>query len=126
MIKIACLLKKKEGLSDAEFKRYYEEEHAPLAMRLLPVFHEYSRSYIVRDERYIPAHIPQATNALFCDVITQITFKTEEDFEKLMSLQAAPVIAKTLADDEARFLDRNSMIMFIVDELRTPPNLLKA
>jgi hypothetical protein len=125
MIRITCLLKKKEGLSDAEFKRYYEENHAPLAIRLLPVFHEYSRSYIVRDERYIPAHIPQAMNASSFDVITQIAVRTKEDFEKLMRLQADPVIAKTLADDEARFLDRKSMMMFMVDEIRTPPDLLQ-
>lgn len=126
MIKIICFLKKKDGLSFEQFKQYYEEKHAPLAIKLLPVFHEYSRSYISLGDNYEPSHISVTPLAFGFDVITQIAFETREDYDMVLKLQSDPEIARLLAEDEERFLDRSAMTMFIVDEKRTPAAVLES
>ena len=45
MIKALAFIYKKKGLSDSDFKNYYEKNHAPLAISLL-TFEGYERNFV--------------------------------------------------------------------------------
>ena len=45
MIKALAFIHKKKGLSDGDFKNYYEKNHAPLATSLL-TFEGYERNFV--------------------------------------------------------------------------------
>ena len=45
MIKIMCFLKRKAGMSPAEFKAYYESTHAPLIEKMLPFYKTFTRNF---------------------------------------------------------------------------------
>jgi len=45
VIKIMCFLKRKAGMSPAEFKAYYESTHAPLIEKMLPFYKTFTRNF---------------------------------------------------------------------------------
>ena len=122
MVKIAFLLKRKAGLTHRQFRDYYESNHAPLARRLLPLFQHYSRFFITQDEGYIPPHM-QAQNMQF-DVITHITFETQADYEKHLEMLKNPALAAELSADEEKFIDRDASVFFLVEQEKTPDEVL--
>lgn len=126
MRKIIMFIKRKSGLTLQEFKDYYENRHASLALRLVPQIAEYTRNYIIPGESYQPAHLANVNkevDAAF-DVVTEITFKTDADYQKMVATLAEPKMGKLLADDEEKFVDRSAIVMYFVDEKRTPAELL--
>ena len=125
-MKVICLLKRKAGISAEEFRDYYEKHHAPLAMRLLPYFSDYRRNYIRHDLSYKPEHIETFPGPPDYDVVMEFSCPTKEDHENLMAAMADPEIGRLLADDEEKFMDRDAMVLFFVDEEVTPAEKLKA
>ena len=45
MVKAIALLRRNPGLSPEQFRKRYEEVHAPLAKRLFPFMRKYVRNY---------------------------------------------------------------------------------
>ncbi len=105
MIKAMGMMKRKPGLTRDEFIRHYEEQHAPLAQRLLGFAH-YVRNY--------PEPAPGATEPPF-DVISEFWFENEEALARAMAVNASPE-AQVLRDDEERFMDTGRTLGFVVDE----------
>ena len=64
MIKIMLLVSRRPDVSREEFRRYYEEHHAPLAATRLPFLVRYVRNYVVDEFR---ADID-------CDCVTEFWF----------------------------------------------------
>lgn len=122
MVRLAFLLRRKAGWTPEEFRKYYEERHAPLARRLLPLFKEYSRNFIQQDKESCPPHM-RAQKAEF-DVITHITFETQADYDKHLEMLKEPALAAELSADEAHFIDRDASIFFIVEREVTPDDVL--
>lgn len=120
MIKIVCLFNRKPGLTMREFRDYYENNHVPLVTKLLPQPRTYSRSYAREDRDYVAPHghadRPVAARAF--DVLTELIFDSEEDYQKMVTALSDPEIRRTVARDEARFFDRASMRTYFVDEYR--------
>jgi hypothetical protein len=119
-MKLMCLLKRKPGMSPREFRDYYETVHAPLATRLLPFFSAYRRNYMIDEEAEVADHVEAPAAAPEIDVITEFVFETRADYEKMVAAFSDPAIAGEIADDEERFLDRNAIRIFFVDEVATP------
>src|SRR5262245_28735697 len=119
MIKLVCFMNRKPGMSMEEFKRYYEENHVPLINRLMPFWQDYRRNF-VEDREHSAAHMApgRQTGAMF-DVMTELTFASEEMHQKCLDALADPVIGKIVAEDEEKFFDRSSMRTFVVDERRS-------
>lgn len=116
-MKIVCLVKKKNGLTSEQFKDYYENKHAPLALKLLPFFSSYYRNYVIKDTDYKPAHLDEVRPpAPDFDVITEISFASRELYEGMLAALKDPIVGKIIADDERNFLDRKAVVMFFVDE----------
>lgn len=122
MVRIAFFLKRKSGLTPEEFRTYYEEQHAPLARRLLPLFQEYTRNYIQHDKSYSPPHM-KGQNLQF-DVLTQITFATQADYDLQLEMLKDPDLAAELTADEEKFIDRGATVFFVVEREVTPAEVL--
>jgi uncharacterized protein (TIGR02118 family) len=125
-MKVICLLKRKEGTTAEQFRDYYETRHAPLALSLLPYFSDYRRNYIRHDLAYKPEHIEHHPGPPPYDVVMEFTCPTQEDADNLMAAMADPEIGRQLTEDEAKFMDRDAMVLFYVDECVTPMEHLKA
>lgn len=117
MIKIVCLMNRKAGLSMADFKAYYENNHVPLVNRLIPFWTQYRRNFAVEGEDYHTGHLPDdvSANRPF-DVITELTFDTREAYQKMVDALSDPEIGGAITRDEEQFFDRASIRVYIVDE----------
>ncbi len=128
MLKMVALFRFKPGLGRDEGMRYYETRHVPLICELLPGFFlDYRRNYAEPDAMFFPDHIdgaPPAAPAF--DVITELWFESRAKFDEMGARMADPALGARVAEDEAQFLDRTSMVMFLVDERRTPIDDLTA
>lgn len=111
MYKAIALLKKKAGLSQDEFVRYYEQNHAPLMRSLLPQLCAYHRNFIDLTGAYI---YPGASAPDF-DVITETIYPDRAAYEAAMVIATSPEVAARIAADEENFLDRDLTRYFVVD-----------
>jgi uncharacterized protein (TIGR02118 family) len=104
MIKAISLLKRKRGISLEEFCKHYEEVHVPLAMKHFP-FKRYARNYIASP----------GSEELGFDCVTEVWFETMADCEAAAAFSASKAY-KVISDDEKKFMDRDKIVAFIVDE----------
>ena len=100
MIKHFFLISKKPELSAEDFRAYYEAHHVPLIKRLLPMFAHYERHYLDRSQSRIAAN---QTDPDF-DVITEIHFATEADYDAFLAAVSNPDLVGQIRADEANFL----------------------
>lgn len=110
--KVIAMLRKKAGLSQADFIAYYEQHHAPLILQLLPGIVEYRRNFA----QFEHAYAFESAAAFDFDVLTEIRFRDRASYDAAMATAAHPDIAQRIADDEAQFLDRSGSRMFTVQE----------
>lgn len=116
MKKIILLVKRKPGLTPEQFREHYENRHVPLALKLLAGFESYQRNYVRHDLTYRPPHLTGTPIEPNFDVVTEMRFRTEDDYRKMVARLADPAIQLQIAEDSERFMDRGSMQMFFVDE----------
>jgi len=120
MMKIVCLLKRKPGTTRAQFKEYYETNHAPLCEQLIPFYKDYYRSYFSEVQDYETGHLDNKVETeLEFDVITELTFSTKANYEKLVAALSDPRIGDRITADEENFMDSSKMSVYIVDECRS-------
>jgi uncharacterized protein (TIGR02118 family) len=115
MFKAVVLIKKKRGMPMEEFKRYYEEHHAPLRARSVPNLRRYIRRYL---ETY-GSDPAVDDDAKPYDVLTEIWFDNREEFEKGMAYLAVPETAAVIARDEERIFERESIRLMTIEEQET-------
>ena len=122
MLKMVALFRFKPGLSREEGIDYYETRHVPLICEMLPGFFlDYRRSYPEPDAMFFPDHLDGAPPAPPpFDVITELWLESRAKFDEMGARMADPAMGARVAEDEAQFLDRSSMVMFLVDEKQTP------
>jgi hypothetical protein len=113
------MVRRKIGLSRNEFREYYESNHVPLALRLLPFFSEYKRNYPDQNEKYAPVHVVNAAAEPGFDVITEICFESRADYDRMLVALADPEIGRLMAEDEDKFIDRSCISMYLVEECAT-------
>ena len=94
LIKALAFIHKKSGLSDSEFRDYYEKNHAPLALSLL-TFEGYERNYINSE-----------LNPLYVSVGSISIFQYQSiDSLKVIEEQMSSDAGDTLRKDELAFMD---------------------
>ncbi len=106
MIKTVAFLKRKEGVSREEFARHYEESHAPLALKHLPMIKKYVRNHVV--------DIPGMEGPDF-DCMSEFWFESIEDAMKVAEWAQSDA-GQVIRDDENKFMDSSKTISFMVDE----------
>ena len=106
MVKTIALIKKKAGISREEFVKHYEEVHAPLALKHLPMIKKYVRNHICKN--------PGSEGSDF-DCITELWMDSNTDVKKLLEFVQSED-GKVIRDDEEKFLDRENTKFIMVDE----------
>ena len=111
-VKLVVLLKKKPGMSFADFQNYYETKHSKF-IRLIPRVQRYFRRYLHPFPGSSSAETPQEQPF---EVITELWFKSREDLEFAMERNASPEVAEILAEDEEHLFIRSQARLFVVEE----------
>ncbi len=115
MIKRMAFITAKAGMSREAFKDHYENVHAPLGRKLFPMFKDYRRNYL-GDVVRRPNGVPHPGY----DAINEITFANEADYQAYLAEAAKPEILAQILEDEAKFMEPNTLWGFIVEERDTP------
>ena len=112
MFQVLILLKRKPGLSMANFVDYYESRHAPLGFSYMPSARRYARRYLSSTDR-------GSTDEPEFDVVTEIWFDDRAAYDAAMAVLAQPEIAERIARDEENLFDRRRTRMLFVTEHET-------
>jgi uncharacterized protein (TIGR02118 family) len=110
MVKAIALLKRKPGLSLEQFRKHYEEVHAPLAKRLFPFMKKYVRKYVTA-----APFSPAGTEPKF-DCITEEWFDDMEAFQKMMGIYASET-GRPIREDEKELFDMTKLQYLFVEEV---------
>jgi uncharacterized protein (TIGR02118 family) len=106
VVKLSFCLRRRPGLSRAEFQRYWRETHAPLVAKHAPA---------LRIRRYVQAHALDAEmNAALrasrgspeeYDGVAELWWESLEDLAAAVQSPAGAAAGRELLEDERRFID---------------------
>jgi hypothetical protein len=124
MKKLIFLLKRKPGTTKEAFREYYEASHVRLAQKYIGhLLTEYRRSY-PRSVTQNPTEVGGKTPEPFgYDVVTEMRFKSDEALAEFEIILKDPKVNPILIEDERRFLDRESVVMLMCEEIDTGTRL---
>ena len=105
MIKMMALLFKKPGLTDEEFKSYWQGKHGALAGKIIPGLRKYTQNHFIKllGLKYEG------------DGFVEIWFDYLEGVKKYLAWRQTAA-AQPLLEDENKFLDRSKTIRYVVEE----------
>jgi hypothetical protein len=119
MYKVMWLLKRKAGISHAQFREHYENSHVKLAHKYIGhLMLEYKRNY--KTETWgggVPTEVGGGFGPVEWDYdcVTEWVMPNEAAFDEINAIFADPVIGKIFHDDEEHFLDRDSILLIKCD-----------
>ncbi len=116
MFKVMVLIKRKPGMSMEEFINYYETKHAPLGYSKVPNLKRYVRHFIRPYGNDVYAKDADSPY----DVLTEIWFDNEADFNQGMAYLTAPDTAAIIGADEEKLFDKSSIRFMIMEDHETP------
>ncbi|WP_156839597.1 EthD family reductase [Novosphingobium aquimarinum] len=114
MLKCVAMLKAKQGLSRDQFIEYYESNHAPLILKLMPEIREYRRNFFETEGAF------EFGAARQFDVVTELWFEDRAAYDRFVERSTDPDIARQIAEDEENVFDRGATRMYIVEERSSP------
>jgi hypothetical protein len=117
MIKVIGLFKKRKGMTDAEFRDYYENHHVRVFDELMknPGMERYIRRYLT------PVADPttgEVRSAGF-DVIMELWISDPELFQSQFQSAQDSEFRRLVAEDEARLFDRSEMYTYVVEDFES-------
>ena len=117
MIKAVYCVRKKDGISDDEFRDYWLNKHGPLVD---------SVSDVLAMKRYVQSHttLPEIGDAIAAqrgmqpgfDGITEVWYASVEEAMAALSTDEGQAANQKLAEDESRFIDVASSTLFLTEE----------
>jgi uncharacterized protein (TIGR02118 family) len=107
MIKNITLLKRKPGTSREEFIRYYEEEFAPMTVKLFTTLKGYRRNYVI---------VPPGSEELPFDCISEFWFEDMKGSKAAVEVLLKTEAGKAVRDAEKSFTDESKRVAFLVEE----------
>jgi uncharacterized protein (TIGR02118 family) len=110
MHKLLIVMKRKPGMSVADFRDYYENRHVPLCM---PLMGAAAKRYV---RRYLE---PSAAGEPPFDVITELWFDSQAAVDATLAMFATGATPDFIAADEEQFLDRSATRAYAVSECET-------
>lgn len=121
MIKILVFNKRKAGVSMEEYRRHYEQIHAPLAHSLYPTLGAYRRNYVDYDltaRAETRQGVTSATTSIGAlpgfDSVAEVFFDSWDAFETFRDRSADPAVRAQVLADEEHFLDPSAIRRFVV------------
>lgn len=115
MIKIVAMLKRRPGLTLAEFSEYYEEKHAPLFARTIPPAVDEAITHYVQNHA-VTLGVGRTEPTYDC--VTEIGFADLAGMRLWSDWYNGPDGA-VLREDEERFMDTRRRVILVTDT-RTP------
>jgi hypothetical protein len=116
-IKVLWMLKRKPGISPAQFREHYERSHAAIARKYVGhLLISYTRNYQTEawgGTATDPGGFRQRQFDFDC--ITELVMADEAAFEEMGRIFAAPAASAELIEDEREFLDREATVMLRCD-----------
>lgn len=104
MLKIISLIVRRSDLDREGFAKHYDENHAPLAMRVLPArLAGYRRNHVVW-----PAEAP-------FDCVSEFVFPDAAAMQEIFEYLASED-SRMIHEDEERFMDRARNAFYVVEE----------
>ena len=94
MFRVHIWLRKKEGMSPEEFRRYWAEDHAPIARDGYPALKGYVMNVVTR--------VPQGQEAPY-DGVAELWWDSRDDFSADMKTEAAARATEDLKDFTSGF-----------------------
>ena len=110
--KILLFMKRKPGMSVAEFRDYYENSHAPLAKKYSSGIKKYVRRYL--DPQPHPETGP--CDELPFDVVTELWFDDESIYKGTLKYLTTTIMPEEIIEDEKKLFDRSSFRIATVVE----------
>jgi uncharacterized protein (TIGR02118 family) len=114
MVKLVCLMKRRIGMTFQDFVNHYETKHRPLVLSFNPNARRYARRYIKPQAN----RVYSAEGESPYDVITEIWFDTQEDFDRGIGRIATEEAAAAIAADSEKLFDMSKAHFFTVVEER--------
>ncbi len=110
MIKMIAVLKRKQGMSFEDFKKHYETSHVPLVSSFMGNhLKAYVRNYSDGPNPF-PVGVPSSV-----DCVTEFHYDSMEDLMAAAAQCEKPENAPLVREDESKFLDVDSVMVFIAD-----------
>ena len=113
MIKVITLLSRKAGMSKADFRQYYENNHRLLGEKYLTGYAaHYQRRYVCSNNTDTQYGIEPNF-----DVVMEIWFPDQKAMQEAMAALAQPTAQAEIIADEEQLFDRLKTVSFVVDEV---------
>jgi uncharacterized protein (TIGR02118 family) len=119
MIKIVFCLRRKPGLSIAEFQDYWLNKHGPMVRQYGPLIgmRRYVQSHRLTDPRYVTAGVASRKSGVEpYDGIAEAWFDDIEAVNAATSTQEGKRIGSLFQADEHTFIDVKNTAMFYSEE----------
>lgn len=108
-ITLITLLKRRDGMSKADFIDYYEAQHRKIGERVL-------EGYATRYIRRFLHPLDGEDQPCDFDVVMEIDFPDQARMEAFFESAGQPDIAAMIAEDEEKLFDRTRIRVFTVEE----------
>ena len=123
MFKVIWLLKRKQGVSHAEFREHFESAHVPLAQKYIGhLFLGYKRTYV--DQAFGRLGVDDKGESIYgprewdFDLISEWLLPDEAAYQEVLKIMTGDVIKQFHALEE-QFLDRPSQTMLRCSTVET-------
>jgi hypothetical protein len=127
MIKLLFMLKRKPGISTEQFREHYETSHVELAHKyighLLTGYRRFYPGFTTRNPSNQPAGSTPTPFDIGYDAITEMEVADEAALAEIGRIFNDPEINPILAEDELKFLNRESTVMMVCDHVDDAPRL---
>jgi hypothetical protein len=118
-IKVLWMLKRKPGITPAQFREHYERSHAAIARKYVGhLLLSYTRNYQTEAWGGTASDPDGFRQRPFdYDCITELVVADEAAFEEMGRIFGEPAVGAELIEDELKFLDREATMMLRCDEV---------
>jgi hypothetical protein len=111
VLKVVFFIRRRGDMTLEAFREHYERVHVKLSFDNLPLLRKHARNYVIRRKGQTEPDY---------DCITECWFDDWEALKQTSALIDAR-LRELIAEDEARFMDRESIRSIIVEEQVTLP-----
>jgi hypothetical protein len=115
MFKQVSIMKRKPGLTMEEFIERYESVHAKFGEQLFPEARKYIRRYVHPE----PNHLTGETKELDFDVLMEMWWDSEADYQAAMKRLATSPLLPALRESGAALFASHDVPAFRVEEFES-------
>lgn len=117
MIKVVMCVRRRPDVDEAEFHRYWRDEHGPLVKSFAGATGavRYVQSHTIAPERNVALRKGRDT-AQGYDGIAEVWFESLEAVAQRFRSDDARAADRAMAEDEAKFIDLASSCVFVTEE----------